>query len=185
MSTTKIRNPSLQLASGTWKRRSGSDLSFDEWITVAIGLKAAREIALKKSGRSTAVGGIYNKAVGDVLRQYELDGIKKGDRSDALKMLINIQDIRNWRESLPPSVRAKMNHPSAILKRWRAAIDPREAIKREIETTRGRLERLQSRLLIISAAPSGGKTMPLHKWMTARKPPRQRPRRLKSREPPD
>ena len=63
-------------------------------------------------------------AIGEWLARYKLDDMDKGDRSRLFAVMDNLPMIEEWRQTLTLSERLKLNHPSAVLRKWKAAVEP-------------------------------------------------------------
>ena len=55
----------------------------------------------------------------------------KGDRSRLLIVMDNLPQIEQWRQTLTPTERLRLNHPDAVLRKWKTFIEPE---KRDAET---------------------------------------------------
>jgi hypothetical protein len=67
------------------------------------------------------VGHNYNAAFGTWLRRYGFETIDKGDRARLFEVMDKLVEIAAWRATLTESQRLLLNHPTAVLRRWRAA----------------------------------------------------------------
>ena len=61
---------------------------------------------------------------GEWLTKYKLDDMDKGDRSRLFSVMDNLAMIEEWRQKLTLSERLKLNHPTSVLRKWKAAIEP-------------------------------------------------------------
>ena len=48
----------------------------------------------------------------------------KGDRSRLYAVMDNLPMIEEWRQRLTITERLKFNHPNAVLRKWKASIEP-------------------------------------------------------------
>jgi hypothetical protein len=50
--------------------------------------------------------------------------MEKGDRSRLFAVMDNLPMIEEWRRKLTLTERLKLNHPNAVLRKWKAAFEP-------------------------------------------------------------
>lgn len=48
----------------------------------------------------------------------------KGDRSRLYQVMDNLPQIEEWRQTITLAERLKLNHPNAVLRKWKAFIEP-------------------------------------------------------------
>lgn len=101
-------------------RRLKKDRNWGDWIKVGEGLRLWRDEAMRAAGTNRPEGKGYNQAFGDRLTKYKLDDMDKGDRSRLFAVMDNLPAIEAWRQGLPLKDRLKLNHPSTVLRNWRA-----------------------------------------------------------------
>jgi hypothetical protein len=94
---------------------------FNLWWKVGEALQALQQEAMNEAGitarsNSRPAGIVFNRAMGELLRQYKLSDIDKGDRSRLLQMMQFRAEITEWHQGLPDSQRVRFNHPSTV---WR------------------------------------------------------------------
>src|SRR5215471_3005212 len=63
-------------------------------------------------------------AFGEWLQRYKLDDMDKGDRSRLFQVMDNLGQIEEWRKTLTLTERLKLNHPNAVLRKWKAHMAP-------------------------------------------------------------
>ena len=74
----------------------------------------------------------YNLGFSEYLQRYKLDEMDKGDRSRLFQMMDRLPQIEEWRRTLTLTERLKLNHPSAILRKFNATFevtDPSKPVK--------------------------------------------------------
>jgi hypothetical protein len=132
----------LVLARGrdAWQRL-GQDATWADWLSIGEALLVARAQATARSNSNAPVGRAYARAMAHLLAEYGFDRIDKGDRSRLLQCLENRAAIETWRSVLPLTERLRLNHPSTVLRRWKAA-----QISKATETSSSRLQ-LQDRIV--------------------------------------
>src|SRR5207302_1277501 len=77
--------------------------------------------AMAAAGTNAPVGSRYNVEFGNWLVRHKFDDIDKGDRSRLFDAMANLPAIEEWRHALPQNQRLKFNHPSTVLRKWKAA----------------------------------------------------------------
>jgi hypothetical protein len=107
-----------------WQRIK-KDRNWHDWLVVGEALIALREQAMEMAGipkgtNHPPTGGNFNSSMGDLLQQYKLDDMDKGDRSRLIKVMENRKEIEAWYNALPLNQRLRLNHPSTVLRKWEA-----------------------------------------------------------------
>lgn len=106
-----------------WARLKKSK-SWTDWLQVGEALQVGRDWAMNQAGTNKPEGKAYNVAFGEWLTKYKLDDMDKGDRSRLFAVMDNLPAIEEWRQALTLTERMKLNHPQAVLRRWKAHIEP-------------------------------------------------------------
>ena len=97
-----------------------SDQNFTWWLDVGDAILIGREEAMREAGTNQPEGGRYNRLFGEWLVREKLD-FDKGDRSRLLQVMDNRLAIEGWRMTLPLVERRNLNHPSTVLRKWKAS----------------------------------------------------------------
>ena len=97
-----------------------SDQNFTWWLDVGDAILIGREEAMREAGTNQPEGGRYNRLFGEWLAREKLD-FDKGDRSRLLQVMDNRLAIEGWRMTLPLVERRNLNHPSTVLRKWKAS----------------------------------------------------------------
>ena len=121
-----------------------------DWMYIAAGLEVGRVKAMRRAGTNRPMGSAYNRAFGDWLneRSWARD-LDKPTRNHLFWCADNRNNIEAWRETLAPNERARLNHPTALKRRYEATQNPDEANaggKGVKETRAQKLEREIERL---------------------------------------
>jgi hypothetical protein len=105
-------------------RRLKREKSWGDWLKVGEALQVGREWAMHQAGCNKPEGKGYNTAFGEWLTKYKLDDMDKGDRSRLFAVMENLPSIEEWRQTLTLTERLKLNHPNAVLRKWKTFIEP-------------------------------------------------------------
>ena len=102
-----------------------------DWLCVGDALDVGRTDAMHRAGINEPHGKTYAGVFGRWLKQVGLDGVAKEERADLFAIRRSLPEIEAWRASLTLEQRLKLNHPRAVLRKWRASMKP----KPEAETS--------------------------------------------------
>jgi hypothetical protein len=105
-------------------RRLKKDKNYNDWLKVGEALQVGREWAMHQAGVNKPEGKGYNVAFGEYLMKYKIDDMDQGDRSRLFSVMDNLPAIEEWRRTLTLTERMKLNHPNAVLRKWKAHIEP-------------------------------------------------------------
>jgi len=111
-----------RLGSEAWKRLK-STKDYHDWIKVGEALLVGREWAMNQAGTNKPEGKGYNMCFSEYLQRYKLDDMDKGDRSRLFQMMDALPQIEEWRRALTLTERLKLNHPNAVLRKFKAAFE--------------------------------------------------------------
>jgi hypothetical protein len=131
----------IEAGKAAWARIQGHDgyRSWADWKEVARALALGRSEAMKTAKSNKPMGAIYNRIMGNWLRDNGLDGISNQARYRALLCLENLPAIEAWRMALSTKRRDRLNHPNAIWSHWKRvtqakAPTPKAIVQRIAET---------------------------------------------------
>jgi hypothetical protein len=108
-----------------WRRLSSSQ-SWDDWCLVSKALDIGRTEAMRAAHTNVPEGQRYCAEYSLWLKRNNFDGIDKGLRSRLFECRAHRPAIERWRATLPLSDRLKLNHPQAVLRRWKAVQKPHD-----------------------------------------------------------
>jgi len=91
-------------------------------------------LALNQVGSNAPQGSAYNRTFGDWLQANKFDDMDKGERSRLFTIMDNLGEVERWRGTLTLTERLRLNHPNAVLRKWKAATTPPKP-KKEGTTT--------------------------------------------------
>ena len=107
----KAARSRLKQGSGSWR----------DWVLVGRALMEGRAIAIRNAGTTSPAGRGYSDAFGDWLLSNHLD-LHAPARAKLLVLMGNLAEIEQWRVTLTPTERLRMNHPGTVLKNYRRQI---------------------------------------------------------------
>jgi hypothetical protein len=92
-----------------------------DWMYIAEGLEVGRLKAMRRAGTNRPIGSGYNKAFGEWLdpRPWARD-LDKPTRTHLFWCVDHRNEIERWRETLARNERARLNHPTAMKRRYEA-----------------------------------------------------------------
>jgi hypothetical protein len=104
--------------------RLNTGRDWSDWQKVGAALAVGRTEAMRIANTNRPKGKKYNQAFGDVLKREQLgtDRLDSATRNQLLQIAGNLPAIEEWRETLDPDKRLKLNHPSAVWRHWRRAV---------------------------------------------------------------
>ena len=122
------------------------DLNFSWWLDYAHAIVAVRTEAMREAYTNKPIGKAYNQSYARIMKREKLEAFDANARKDCVAMIDNLHHpvetfrgigILAWRsEKLNGTERARLNHPTAVLRRWKdatKAVPPGER-KETVET---------------------------------------------------
>ena len=112
---------------------SKRDRTFNWWLDYSNAVVAARTEAMREAFTNQPIGKAYNAHHTRIMKREQLDAFNANTRKDCVAMVDNLHhpvDARRahgiiaWRSKLDTSTRARLNHPSAIMRRWKKDTEP-------------------------------------------------------------
>jgi len=113
-----------------------------DWRQIGEGLVVGRQKAMRRAGTNQPAGAPYNRAFGEWMDQHRwARDLDKATRNHAMWAADNYVAIEVWRETLAQNVRAALNHPTSVKRRYEATTGNRAEPKEKAESKAARLER--------------------------------------------
>ena len=105
--------------------RLNTGRDWSDWLKVGAALAAGRTEAMEIANTNGPKGRKYNRAFGDLLKDEQLgtDRLDSATRNQLLQIEENKSAIEEWRETLHPTQRLKLNHPSAVWRNWQRTVE--------------------------------------------------------------
>ena len=101
--------------------RLGRDHSWEDWRHVGAALLIGRSGAMREAGVNRPVGRRYNVVFAAWLNKFGFENLDKADRSRLFAVMDHLHEIETWRATLTPTQRLRLNHPSAVFRKWKSA----------------------------------------------------------------
>jgi hypothetical protein len=101
--------------------RLGRDHTWENWRQVGAALLIGRSGAMHNAGVNRPVGRRYNAAFAAWLNKFGFENLDKADRSRLFAVMDDLTEIETWRATLTPPERLRLNHPSAVFRKWKSA----------------------------------------------------------------
>jgi hypothetical protein len=97
------------------------DQTWEDWQHVGAAHLIGRTRAMHEAGVNRPFGRRYKIAFAGWLRKFGFENFDKADRSRLFIVMDHLHEIETWRATLTPTQRLRLNHPSAVLRKWRSA----------------------------------------------------------------
>jgi len=120
MPTHQSDDPIVRRAREAWARVK-RDENWNDWIVIGEGLLAGSAECMRLAGTNTPRGRGYNTHMSHWLKANGLADLDGGDRSRLYECMAHRAEIEEWRAKLRPEQRLQFNHPSTVLRRWKAS----------------------------------------------------------------
>jgi hypothetical protein len=159
----KDRETHIKQGQESWQRHiHKGDATWNDWTAIGAALLIGRQDAMAAAETEQPIGSRYNSEFGSWLAHHHFDNIDKGDRIRLIEVIDNLPAIEAWRATLTQTARLRLNHPSSILRKWKAAAtevkEPQSTLrnivadlsednaklKREVEELRARLDEAEA-----------------------------------------
>jgi hypothetical protein len=102
--------------------RLARDPTWEDWLAVGVAIDIGRRRAMRVSGKDTPEGKGYNQTFSQWLKGEGFDRLDKGDRKRLMDCIDHQAEIEQWRRILTLSQRLRLNHPSAVWRRWQQSV---------------------------------------------------------------
>jgi hypothetical protein len=118
--TTDPDQTVIVLGQAAWHRlKKGS--TFEDWKQVGAAHVLGRTAAMREAHVNKPEGRNYNAAFGRWQKQCGFEDLDKAARSRLFEMMDHLAKIEAWRATLTVTQRLDLNHPSAVVRRWKAS----------------------------------------------------------------
>ena len=97
--------------------------TWEDWLAVGVAVDIGRQHAMRVSGKNTPQGKGYNQTFNQWLKDEGFDRLDKGDRKRLMDCIDHHAEIEDWRRILTLSRRLRLNHPSAVWRRWQQSVE--------------------------------------------------------------
>lgn len=106
------------------------DKTWEAWLRIGKAFMEVRNVAMHSAGTNRPFGPRYRDVFGRLLMQFKFtERIKdSGDRARLVEVMENLPEIERWRNGLTADERREWNHPTTVLRRYKAAIRKETAV---------------------------------------------------------
>jgi hypothetical protein len=94
---------------------------FDDWLLIAEALEVGRADTMRAVHTNQPTGKRYEKAMAEWLIARSFHLIDKGTRAHLHECLGHRAEIEKWRGRLTEPERFRFNHPTTVLRKWKAS----------------------------------------------------------------
>jgi hypothetical protein len=125
----------IERAKVAWAdKKAGAD--WNGWLTIGHGLEVGRRQCMRDCHTNQPAGRAYNEAFGRWLRVNKLDDMDKKTRGDLFAIMGDLIEIEAWRKTLAENKRLQLNHPTAVLRVFRARVKDQAELARKATTAK-------------------------------------------------
>jgi hypothetical protein len=118
--TTDPDQATIRCGQEAWHRlKKGS--TFEDWKQVGAAHVLGRTEAMREAHVNKPEGRNYNAAFGRWQKQCGFADLDKAARSRLFEMMDHLAEIEDWRATLTVTQQLDLNHPTAVVRRWKAA----------------------------------------------------------------
>jgi len=161
---TDQEQATVRRAQDAWHRLR-HDQTWDDWKELGAAHVIGRAGAMHEAGVNRPLGRRYNAAFAAWLKKLGFENLDKADRARLFIVMDHLQEIETWRTTLTPTERLRLNHPSAVLRKWNSAnaisrnqncrLSPIEKCRQENSALRQEIRRLrvECERLIVGTLP--------------------------------
>jgi hypothetical protein len=103
-----------------WQRLK-SNPTWQDWRAVGKAHVIGRAAAMRDGHVNKPKGRSYNAAFSAWQKKFGFQDLDSGDRTRLFQVMDHLKEIDAWLQKLPESERLRLNHPSSVLRKWKAA----------------------------------------------------------------
>jgi hypothetical protein len=119
------RDRICKLGTAAWKRLK-KEQNWNDYMTLGESFVAGREWALNEVPSNDINDPRFKKAFSHWLTKYQVDDYDRSDRAKLFTVMQHRSEIEGWRATLTQTERLKLNHPTSVLRKWKAATEVRK-----------------------------------------------------------
>jgi hypothetical protein len=98
--------------------------TWKDWTAVGAAHVLGRNKAMCDAHSDIPKGRDYNAAFSAWQKRFGFEGLDSGDQTRLFKVMDHLKVIDGWLNKLPEKEQLRLNHPSSIWRRWKAANKP-------------------------------------------------------------
>jgi hypothetical protein len=118
------QDETIKIGQDAWSRlRTERDhrKTLTDWIAVGHAHVIGRVEAMHNAHTNKPEGKAYCTEFSIWLKRHDFDDLDKGDRSRLFELMDNLPAIESWLAGFSPADQMRLNHPTTIVRKWRAA----------------------------------------------------------------
>jgi hypothetical protein len=101
--------------------RLRNNSTWEDWKKVGAAHVIGRTTAMRDGHINKPKGRSYNAAFSAWQKKFGFQGLDKGDRSRLFDVMDHLNEIDGWLKKLSDTERLRLNHPSSLWRKWKAA----------------------------------------------------------------
>jgi hypothetical protein len=102
-------------------RRLRENSTWEDWKRVGRAHVVGRAAAMRHGHVNKPKGRSYNAVFSAWQKKFGFADFDKGDRARLFDVMDHLTEIEDWLGKLPPTERLRLNHPTSVWRRWKAA----------------------------------------------------------------
>jgi hypothetical protein len=115
---TDPQQATVQRGLEAWQRLH-CDQTWEDWKDVGAAHLIGRNWAMHEACVNRPIGHRYKVAFAAWLKNFGFENLDKADRSRLFVVMDHLEEIEAWRATLTSTERLRLNHPSAVLRKWK------------------------------------------------------------------
>jgi hypothetical protein len=127
-------------------RRLKDNPTWKDWKAVGVAHVIGRTTAMRYAHTNKPKGRGYCAALSAWARKHGFADLDSGDRTRLFAVMDHLKEIEDWLQKLPEPERLRLNHPSSVWRKWKAAT---VAPKPDSETRLSPTQKLKDELVAV------------------------------------
>jgi len=110
----------VRQGTAAWSRIK-KEKNWNDYMAIGEALQIGRTFAMNDANTNAPAGKGYNLAFNQFLQDAKLNDMDASDRAKLFTVMENRPAIEQWRATLTLTERLRLNHPTAVLRKWQNA----------------------------------------------------------------
>jgi len=110
----------VRQGTAAWSRIK-TETNWNDYMAIGEALQIGRTFAMNDANTNAPAGKGYNLAFNQFLQDAKLNDMDASDRAKLFTVMENRPAIEQWRATLTLTERLRLNHPTAVLRKWQNA----------------------------------------------------------------